>query len=100
MDYCSRGLLPQELVDHTLWWAGPTWLAEFELVPETSPELGDFSEKEKNSTTFISAVSDMIVDSLLMRFSSLDKIVRIFAYCLRFINRARLKPIPEAIAVD
>ncbi|CAL1672821.1 unnamed protein product [Lasius platythorax] len=40
-----------------------------------------------------------LLDSLLDRFSSLDKIVRIIAYCLRFINSLKIQA-PRTIAVN
>ena len=34
-DCASRGLMPGELLEHTLWWEGPTWLA---VEPITFPQ--------------------------------------------------------------
>ncbi|XP_024874415.1 uncharacterized protein LOC112456237 [Temnothorax curvispinosus] len=90
-----RGLFPQELVDHPLWWTGPAWLVEFEPTQETTLEAKDLPEEEENSRAFISTNpaddvdSITVVDSLLDRFSSLDKLVRVFAYCLRFVTKTR-----------
>ncbi|XP_024891843.1 uncharacterized protein LOC112467443, partial [Temnothorax curvispinosus] len=94
-DCCSRGLFPQELVDHPLWWTGPAWLVEFEPTQETTLEAEDLPEEEENSRAFVSTNpaddvdSITVVDSLLDRFSSLDKLVRVFAYCLRFATKTR-----------
>ncbi|XP_024876608.1 uncharacterized protein LOC112457662, partial [Temnothorax curvispinosus] len=94
-DCCSRGLFPQELVDHPLWWTGPAWLVEFEPTQETTLEAEDLPEEEENSRAFVSTNpaddvdSITVADSLLDRFSSLDKLVRVFAYCLRFATKTR-----------
>lgn len=48
-DCASRGLLPSELLDHTLWWNGPDWLKydgsawpkQPQLSPNTPSEDGD-----------------------------------------------------------
>ncbi|XP_071653979.1 uncharacterized protein [Temnothorax longispinosus] len=104
-DCCSRGLFPQELVDHQLWWTGPAWLAEFEPTPETILETDDFPEEEKSHAFVVVNPADVVnsasvVDSLLDRFSSLDKLVRIFSYCLRFVNRLKSNSPHRTLVVD
>lgn len=99
-DCCSRGSLPQELVNHPLWWTGPAWLVEFDAPSEIILELGDPSEKKEDTITFMTALADRMVDSLLTRFSSLEKIIRIVAYCLRFADGTRSRPIPRTMSVD
>ena len=47
-DCASRGLSPRELVSHTLWWDGPTWLSADPLVMPTQPLLGIDSSPELN----------------------------------------------------
>ncbi|UYV65534.1 hypothetical protein LAZ67_3004614 [Cordylochernes scorpioides] len=43
-DCASRGITPSELVDHSLWWRGPTWLSDvnFEVLIKTQY---DFSKE-------------------------------------------------------
>ncbi|XP_071652143.1 uncharacterized protein [Temnothorax longispinosus] len=103
-DCCSRRLFPRELVDHPIWWTGPAWLVDFEPTPETIPEADDFPEEEENSRAFVSVNADVadtptVVDSLLDRFSSLDTIVRILAYCLRF-GKPRSNSLNKTLLVD
>ncbi|XP_024882128.1 uncharacterized protein LOC112461207, partial [Temnothorax curvispinosus] len=104
-DCYSRGLFPQELVDHQLWWTGPAWLAEFEPTPETILETDDFPEEEKSRAFVVVNPADVVnsasvVDSLLDRFSSMDKLVRIFSYCLRFVNRLKSNSPHRTLVVD
>ncbi|XP_077282625.1 uncharacterized protein LOC143908736 [Temnothorax americanus] len=104
-DCCSRGLFPQELVDHQLWWTGPAWLAKFEPTPETILETDDFPEEEKSHVFVVVNPADVVnsasvVNSLLDRFSSLDKLVRIFSYCLRFVNRLKSNSPHRTLVVD
>ncbi|XP_071571139.1 uncharacterized protein [Temnothorax nylanderi] len=79
----DTGLFPQELVDHPIWWTGPAWLVEFEPTQETISEVDDLPEEEEKSRVFVSANSAdvvdsaTVVDSLLDRFSSLDKLIRV-----------------------
>ncbi|XP_077259746.1 uncharacterized protein LOC143896075 [Temnothorax americanus] len=60
-DCCSRGLFPQELVDHQLWWTGPAWLAEIEPTPETILENDDFPEEEKSHAFVVVNPADVAV---------------------------------------
>lgn len=109
-DCCSRGLFPQGLVKHSLWWTGPSWLPNFNPVPDMLVELEEYpAGEERSSVAFTSVVSARavlppvdapVLNSLLHRFSSLDVIVRIMAYCLRFVNSCRLKPPPRSVTVD
>ncbi|XP_071652706.1 uncharacterized protein [Temnothorax longispinosus] len=103
-DCCSRGLFPQELVDHSLWWTDPAWLVDFEPTQETTLGVKNLPEAKGNSRAFVSmnpaddVNSITVVDSLLDRILELDKLVRVFAYCLRFVNRTR--PNTLTLAVD
>lgn len=84
-------------------------LPNFESVPEILVEIEDYPiGEEKSSVAFASVVSafavpppvdTLVVDSLLHRFSSLNIIVRVIAYCLRFVNSCRLKPL-RIVMVD
>ena len=38
-DCASRGLFPGELLTHTLWWDGPTWLPSDPIQTPTQPSL-------------------------------------------------------------
>lgn len=86
-DCASRGLFPTQLINHPLWWAGPSWL---QLPPESWPvnkvhiNVPDVCEEERK-ITLTSFVSLEILDSLLKKYSSLSKIKRIVSYCLRFV---------------
>lgn len=109
-DCCSRGLFPQELVDHPIWWTGPAWLIDFEPIPDTILEVAGLPEEEEKACAFVSTdaadvvdaevVDATVVDSLLDRFSSLDKLVRVLAYCLRFIKRPKSEALNKNLAVD
>lgn len=64
------------------------------------PELDSLPEEEERASTFASITSPTVVDSLLDKFSSLDKIVRIFAYCLHFIHRSKSNSFSKPNVVD
>lgn len=86
-DVASRGVLPSELVHNSLWWAGPSWLSSPHLEDKVSPSEFPCAEalsEERRCVLNISLESHPIL-TLLDRFSSLDKIIRIVVYCLKFL---------------
>ncbi|XP_073972878.1 uncharacterized protein [Rhodnius prolixus] len=92
-DCASRGLRPQELVNHHLWWEGPPWL---KLNPESWP-LGqvnaDLSDPivgaEIRSQSLNVSIAASCPEELESKFSSLYTLINIVAWCLRFAHNAR-----------
>lgn len=92
-DPASRGLLPSELCQNSLWWLGPSFL----LLPEESwpiskkDECSDLSPclEEQRKLVLTSSSETNVILSLIDRFSSLPKIQRTLAYVLRFIKNCR-----------
>ncbi|KAJ8914050.1 hypothetical protein NQ315_017569 [Exocentrus adspersus] len=84
-DAASRGLLPTQLLHHTLWWAGPAW-----LLDSSSPWLNSIQPSEPDSPCLDKEKklvpnvvdTDNCLDSLLEKFSSLTRIQRVLAYVL------------------
>lgn len=87
-DCASRGLYPSDLVNHALWWTGPPfllkppdqWPASLD-APQDAIDILPDNELRKSAVVSLTVRSS--ATQLLDRFSSLDKIVRIVAYCLR-----------------
>ncbi|XP_054287927.1 uncharacterized protein LOC129003652 [Macrosteles quadrilineatus] len=89
-DCASRGLSPKALVDHKLWSSGPSWLAEDSVNwPMSSDELAEeaVSEQRSQKSTYLSQSKSE--PDLLSRYSDLNKLLRITAWCQRFINRLK-----------
>ena len=88
-DCLSRGLLPQKLLEHALWWSGPAWLIEeFVYWPCTA------SSEEKEDTTqelCYSCVQEETPEhpllSLATRCSSWNKLLNATVFVLRFIRK-------------
>ncbi|CAB0045245.1 unnamed protein product [Trichogramma brassicae] len=83
-DVASRGCTPSQLKSDLLWWHGPPWLQSLEQSPphqdmEPSTEL----EKRAERSCFTVTQGDSI-ETLLNRFSSLDRLIKVIAYCLRW----------------
>ncbi|XP_036340597.1 uncharacterized protein LOC118749948 [Rhagoletis pomonella] len=88
-DCASRGLTMAQLVDHHLWWHGPSWLSQ----PETSWPHPLLKVPEKLSESKpVQATTARIIPSdwfILEKYSTLERLLVITAWCLRFIRASR-----------
>ena len=76
-DCASRGINPQELIDHKLWWKEPDWLIKEESSNKI--EISEIDLPEKKATS-MSVKSKIIVEpELLLKYSSLHQLLRISA---------------------
>ncbi|XP_075163287.1 uncharacterized protein LOC142235924 [Haematobia irritans] len=90
-DCASRGLFPEQLIHHTLWWKGPSWLQlEQEQWPfsPTESHVEDFNENivthHVTKTTTTSSYPE-----ITHRYSKLSTLVRVTSYILRFYNNIK-----------
>ncbi|XP_046392228.1 uncharacterized protein LOC124160418 [Ischnura elegans] len=85
-DHIPRGLTPQQLHEMASWWQGPPWMNghENEWPPESFIEMLELPEKRPMATALIAVE----VNQLIQRYSSLSKLQRVTAYCLRFRHNA------------
>lgn len=92
-DCASRGLLPKELLSHSLWWAGPPWLlSSVDAWPASCPESKSTNlDIERKVQTFITVKEVHFLSDLLTRYSSLRKIQGIVAVIQRFLHNLRNK---------
>nr|CAI5851362.1 unnamed protein product [Callosobruchus analis] len=90
-DLVSRGVPPGKLI-YELWFTGPSWLTREEdsWCKKDFSVLSDVPEMKKQCQVLHVAQSPRFID--FRRFSSFQKLVRSFAYCLRFSNNIRRKP--------
>jgi len=90
-DCGSRGTSPAELIHHPLWWTGPKWLqsgsSQWPVFPAPSPIDPDTDLEHKVQVLSLREPPEDW--ALLDRFSSLTKLQRVTAYCLRFISHAK-----------
>ncbi|XP_026816274.1 uncharacterized protein LOC113555881 [Rhopalosiphum maidis] len=99
VDCASRGLYPNEL-HHPMWWSGPAFLVQDDSAwpPMSTPDMLDPIISEARPITLLSTSETSIFDQLFLRHSSLKKIIRIIAYCIRFftdINPLAVNPSPS-----
>lgn len=81
-DCASRGVLPIALVNDTLWYSGPSFLREKEV---------QYIKPKDNNVTLEQVIKTNIAtvpeESLFTRFSSLQRLQRVLAYCRRFTKK-------------
>ncbi|XP_033222802.1 uncharacterized protein LOC117176657 [Belonocnema kinseyi] len=93
-DCASRGLSACDFSQFSLWWNGAAWLKRQEEWP--SALLGPPEHtvpKEKRRVTVNVAVRVNEPCDLLSRYSSLDKLLRVTAWCLRFRDALKCRSI-------
>lgn len=89
-DCASRGLNPVQLLTHNIWWEGPIWL-KGSSYPTTNIESQAMEQagsmERKPIITLLTAVENPVIE--FDRFSSLQRLVRTIAYCLRVPSNIR-----------
>ncbi|XP_050543053.1 uncharacterized protein LOC126906529 [Daktulosphaira vitifoliae] len=91
-DIISRGSEARQLVQNERWWSGPEWLSKGEDEwPINSDSLILNNKELEVEAKGVQALSSIARSefSLLTRCSSLNKIWRIIAYCLRYRDRIK-----------
>ncbi|XP_050495535.1 uncharacterized protein LOC126876672 [Bombus huntii] len=91
-DLISRGQLPEDFLKTTIWQHGPEWLQQpEEYWPTWNPVPLNETPEQKRATCLSATPAD---HSILGRFSSWPKLIRIAARCLRWRQtRDRGKPL-------
>lgn len=102
-DCLTRGIPPQDLQNHTIWWNGPKWLVEDPsnwpianppTVSETDypVELGK-AQRDQLVVTTTTKVSQPELNfyEFFHNHSNFTRLVRIMAYVLRFIHHTKNK---------
>ncbi|KAL0860883.1 hypothetical protein ABMA27_009420 [Loxostege sticticalis] len=88
-DCASRGTSPSQLSDNELWWNGPHWLhSNNELI--VNNELHDTDLEFKVSTHTVN-IDELTNELYIQRYSNLMKLIRVIAYCLRFVEICKNK---------
>ncbi|XP_066589184.1 uncharacterized protein [Prorops nasuta] len=87
-DLATRGNSPGELRVSDLWWHGPYWLSLKEL---------DWPLQPQKRLVLIAQNNCMEENELLNRFSSLTRLTRVIAYCLRPLLKLRSKKLGIAL---
>jgi hypothetical protein len=81
-DLISRGGEPSTLSTSTLWWKGPQWLTQ---EPSSWP-AAEFNTPLENLEIRNVHTAVQPPEDIIQRFSKLNRLIRVIAYCRRFIN--------------
>ncbi|XP_017884602.1 uncharacterized protein LOC108627719 [Ceratina calcarata] len=82
-DLISRGLMPTQFLHNPLWLHGPEWLTKAAVKwPESTFQGSNDLPEMKKMTCLVTSVVQS--DELFNRYSCLQRLIRIVAYCLRF----------------
>lgn len=82
-DCASRGMLPSLFLQFTTWFSGPQFLKAKTITYKKPNDLRIELEQSVKAHVVVGSDSYNILD----RFSSLLKLLRVVAYCRRFLNR-------------
>ncbi|XP_071057070.1 uncharacterized protein [Onthophagus taurus] len=88
-DIISRGIHLEKLVQHQVWWNGPSWLLKERCWPQQE-EIENTNEEMK-IPRIIACVKAIDIPKEYERFSSLTKMIRVLSYCRRFITNCSNK---------
>ena len=88
-DCASRGMLPGELLDQTLWWEGPIWLMSDSVQTPMQPSLRPLSTPELRVVTC--NINVPVTPWIEGRYASYHKIITVTAWCFRFVLNLQLK---------
>lgn len=92
-DCASRGMTPEELENHELWWNGPDFLRDSINIRYTNCNIPEVTLERKVQHVEVVAtpITETYSESLLKRYSNLNKLVRVIAYILRFVQNCKDK---------
>ena len=87
-DCASRGLYPSELLQHQLWWEGPTWLKSHstEWPNHASGQIEPVDNEEVVSHAVTIKEANIVAIS---RYSSFEHLQRVIGWIFRFVNNCR-----------
>lgn len=94
-DCASRGVFPSDLLKHTLWWSGPSWLKSHPSKWPKNNLPKDVTLKCTEELIFVECNVTLIEKSIMPadKFSSITRYKRVTAYVYRLIRncKARIK---------
>ncbi|XP_051162201.1 uncharacterized protein LOC127282143 [Leptopilina boulardi] len=86
-DCISRGISPSEILNHSLWWKGPPWLPDkSNKSPQECPLIPSEVNLEQKPINIHVSIRDDCLSELSKKISSWPKLLRVTAYCKRFLS--------------
>ncbi|KMQ82551.1 integrase core domain protein, partial [Lasius niger] len=96
-DCATRGLSPSELLKHPLWWQGPSWLTDRNRWPARRMPATEEDELPEQRIRVLLANAEPEDNTLLQRYSSLRRLLRITAWCRRWLRVLRAREFPSVL---
>jgi hypothetical protein len=90
-DLVSRGISSKQLENLSVWWNGPSFLSELHYEFPPQPQIQEDPVDFKKEVRRVTLMSTSQIENRIPieKFSSLIKLKRVTAYCLRFVNNMR-----------
>ena len=88
-DCASRGMAPEKLLHHTLWWQGPPWLYYDPVQVPTQPQRKPIEEVRPIHLAVPTVTRPDITSLILLRTNNYQTIICLAAWCFRFFNRLK-----------
>ena len=89
-DCASRGLMPQDLLSHKLWWDGTDWLLHEPISIPWQPPRKPLIAPEQRLPS-INTMQPVPPPLLETRYSNYHKLISVTAWCWRFYSKAHKK---------
>ena len=86
-DLASRGFMPSEQEQLNAWLEGPMFLKSSEYPEETASQQS--TDDDTEALTLSTVLEEPLLDTIVARFSNLDKLKRVLMNCLIFSARCR-----------
>lgn len=99
-DCASRGIYPNELNDHSLWWYGPQFLQSKNIIVEMPIAEDETAIDVFNEERPIYVMNAVIESDILPDVLSYGKLKRIIAQCLRFASKCKKQAVNKYISAQ
>lgn len=92
-DQLSRGIDPEQIASESSWWNGPAWLMkeqdDWPKLQDPTVHLVDTETERRSTLAMVAAPVEPISDRIFSMFSDYTNLLRVTAYCKRFIHNLR-----------
>ena len=99
-DLASRGTLPKVLLQQKIWWMGPPWLQDSPVQWPIRGDIGDPPVEVEDFEPVLTVQSTEQEPEELLRFSSLNRLVRFWAYARRWIPQTKKINHPPRLMIE
>ena len=88
-DCASRGLMPADLAEYTLWWEGPSWLATEPISTPQQPVINSEAAPELCPGASCHLLTPKPPDLMEGRYINYHFMLKVAAYCRRYLHNLK-----------